>query len=100
MLEAAKHGVPIVATETGGPKAIITDNVDGKLCKPGNPSDLSDALLQILSDTVKRKSYAQNAYQGIALHYAISNIALKIDAALNSVMNKKVEDNSDRCHIY
>ena len=94
LLEAAKHSVPIVATETGGPKAIITDNIDGKLCRPGDPNDLSVALQQTLLDSLKRQSYARNAHQGIALVYAIDNIAFKIDAALNAVSNTSCRANS------
>ena len=48
--EAAAHGVPVIATRSGGPPEIIDDGVTGFLVDVGDSDAVAERLDQILSD--------------------------------------------------
>ncbi|KAI8473309.1 MAG: hypothetical protein J3K34DRAFT_519144 [Monoraphidium minutum] len=58
LIEAAAHGVPIVATTHGGPVDIITTLHNGILVDPTDQRGVSDALLKLLTDPGLWEQYA------------------------------------------
>lgn len=50
VLDAMGYGLPIVSTNVGGIPKLVETNVNGKLCKPGDVSAMSLALIEILSN--------------------------------------------------
>jgi 2-deoxystreptamine N-acetyl-D-glucosaminyltransferase/2-deoxystreptamine glucosyltransferase len=50
VLEAMRAGVPVVAADTGGVSATITDGVTGLLVSPGQPAALAAAVRRVLTD--------------------------------------------------
>ncbi|MFC1719530.1 glycosyltransferase [Pseudomonadota bacterium] len=50
VLEAMAAGLPVVATDCGGPGELICDGMTGRLCPPRNPVALSAALSALLKD--------------------------------------------------
>ena len=57
LMEALAHGVPAVATETGGIPELLADGA-GVLVKPASSIDLADALERLLTDPVARAALA------------------------------------------
>lgn len=70
LIEAAASGLPIVATEDGGPRDIIGNCDNGLLINPLEPHTIEDALLKILSDEAYRKTLVTQGLQGVQTHYA------------------------------
>jgi len=62
LLEAAASGLPLVATENGGPVDIIGSCDNGILVDPLDKSAIAEALLQLLTDT---EGYGQMRDNGI-----------------------------------
>lgn len=58
LLEAAEHGLPVVATACGGPTDIVKDLGHGLLVDPGDRDALGAAILRIVSDEAQRAGYA------------------------------------------
>lgn len=54
LLEAMAAGLPVVATEVGGVNEVVLRGVTGLLVPPSNPSLLSDALSNYVSDEALR----------------------------------------------
>ncbi len=70
LLEAAASGLPVVATENGGPVDIIANCRNGKLIDPLDKADMTAAMLEILQDQVAWKRYSRNGIEGVRQHYS------------------------------
>ncbi len=70
LLEAAASGIPLVATENGGPVDIIANCQCGELVDPLNKEDITKALLKILLDKKIWQRYSKNGMKGVKKHYS------------------------------
>jgi len=70
LIEAAACGLPIVATEDGGPIDIIANCHNGYLIDPLDTKDISDKLLAILTDGKRWEQFADNGLSGVDKHYS------------------------------
>lgn len=70
ILEAAASGLPVVATENGGPVDIIANCKCGTLVDPLDKNDITQALLKYLSDEDSWNSNSQNGINGVRQHYS------------------------------
>jgi glycosyltransferase involved in cell wall biosynthesis len=78
LLEAMAAGCPVVATETSGPKSIITPGFDGLLSRIGDSADLKDHVLRLLADNELYKTIAFNAAETAKRHYDIKVLAAQL----------------------
>ena len=70
LLEAAASGLPIVATEDGGPRDIIGNCENGLLIDPLDKEGIGKALLHTLSDEGEWRRFAENGLKGVEMHYS------------------------------
>jgi len=70
LIEAAASGLPIVATEDGGPRDIIQNCHNGLLIDPLDPEGIADGIKQILADPEVRKQWAEAGLAGVREHYS------------------------------
>ncbi len=70
LLEAAASGLPIVATENGGPVDIIANCECGELVDPLDRNEIAQALLKYLSDEECWSSTSRNGIEGVRKHYS------------------------------
>ncbi|MBW4505546.1 MAG: HAD-IIB family hydrolase [Scytonematopsis contorta HA4267-MV1] len=70
LLEAAASGLPLVATENGGPVDIIGNCHNGLLVDPLNASAIESALFTILSDLTLWEQYSKNGLKNVAKFYS------------------------------
>lgn len=70
ILEAAACGLPIVATENGGPVDIISNCNCGELVDPLDKDEIAKALLKFLSDRKTWGCISRNGIEGVRKHYS------------------------------
>lgn len=70
LLEAAASGLPLVATENGGPVDIIGNCHNGLLVDPLNGEAIAEALLQILEDNTLWQQFSENGLKNVAKFYS------------------------------
>jgi sucrose-phosphate synthase len=70
LIEAAASGLPIVATEDGGPRDITQNCRNGYLVDPLDKSAIEKALLKILSDSKTWQKLSRNGIDGVNQHYS------------------------------
>ena len=70
LLEAAASGLPLVATENGGPVDIIGNCHNGLLVDPLNGEAIAEALLKILEDATLWQQFSENGLKNVAKFYS------------------------------
>jgi sucrose-phosphate synthase len=70
LIEAAASGLPIVATEDGGPRDITGNCHNGYLVDPLDKSAIEKALLKILSDSKTWSALATSGLAGVRRYYS------------------------------
>ncbi len=61
IVEAMASGVPVVASNAGGPAEIIEENISGLLVPPNDPASLERAIRTLLADSERRRRIAEAA---------------------------------------
>ncbi len=75
LLEAGATGLPIVATNDGGPRDIISNCENGLLIDPLDAGEIERALLRVLTEEDVWQKFSQAGIAGTRKHYAWSNHA-------------------------
>jgi sucrose-phosphate synthase len=70
LLEAAASGLPLVATENGGPVDIIRNCRNGELIDPLDREAIANALIRILSDSAYRNELVRNGIAAVRDRYS------------------------------
>ena len=70
LLEAAGCGLPIVATEDGGPTEILAKCHNGLLIDPLDSKGIADAVLEVISDPERWREFAKSGARGVRDHYS------------------------------
>lgn len=70
LLEAAASGVPLVATNDGGPRDIIANCQNGLLIDPLDHNLIEQALLRVLTDNEQWDRWAEQGISGAHEHYS------------------------------
>jgi sucrose-phosphate synthase len=69
LLEAAACGLPLVATENGGPVDIISNCGNGILVDPLDADAIANALLELLQSQARWDEASRNGLSGVRRHY-------------------------------
>ena len=70
LIEAAASGLPIIATEDGGPRDIIGNCENGLLIDPLEPASMTEALSRLLGDRQLWERCRDQGLHGVRVHYA------------------------------
>lgn len=75
LLEAGACGVPIIATNDGGPRDIIANCENGLLIDPLDPQSIESALLRVLNQPEQWEQWSTAGINGTREHYSWANHA-------------------------
>ncbi len=69
LIEAASSGVPVVATDDGGPRDIIKNCQNGILVDVTDTKNISDAINKIVIDKKLWEQFSENGIKNVKKHY-------------------------------
>jgi sucrose-phosphate synthase len=88
LIEAAACGLPIVATEDGGPIDIIKNCQNGYLINPLDQKAISESLLRMLTDKQEWRKLAKSGIHGVRHHYSWQAHVEKYIAVVRPLVEK------------
>jgi glycosyltransferase involved in cell wall biosynthesis len=65
IIEAQASGVPVIVSDSGGPKELVEDNTNGLITKSHDVEDLTRAIRALVTDPALRKQMGENARQSV-----------------------------------
>ena len=69
IVEGMACGIPVVATDAGGPPEIVTDGVDGLLLSPREPARWAEVVCALLDDPARRAKLSAAARRTATARY-------------------------------
>jgi sucrose-phosphate synthase len=69
-IEAAATGLPVVATENGGPSEVIPKCKNGILVDPTNEQEIKEAFMSILTDDFRWRKFSNNGIKNVRKYYS------------------------------
>lgn len=85
LLEAMAAKLPIVATDSEGPKEIIRHQESGVIVPRNNPEAMADALQAVLENEYTAREMARSAYDAVKTRYSMEYVSQRIDLVLREV---------------
>jgi glycosyltransferase involved in cell wall biosynthesis len=87
IVEGMAAGLPVLASAGGGPLELITDEVDGLLCPPGDVERLAGMLVRLDADPDLRQRLGEAA-RSRALDFLPEPIAERVEALYASTLRR------------
>lgn len=90
LIEAAASGLPIIATNDGGPRDIIASCQNGILIDPNDSQKIGVEILKAIKDRVQWKRWSENGIKGAHSTYSWKT---HVDSYIEKIKNIKINDN-------
>jgi glycogen(starch) synthase len=90
IIEAMSQGVPVVASDIGGPKDIIEDGQNGFLVTPGEPLELADAIEKLIKTPLLAAEVALAAIEAVRQKYIFDAMLDRYEVFLESLTSSDV----------
>ncbi|MFL6536609.1 MAG: glycosyltransferase, partial [Chthoniobacterales bacterium] len=65
VLEAQASGLPVVVSDTGGPKELVLQDFNGFVAKAHDTDDFVTTITRLVRDNILRKTMAENARKSV-----------------------------------
>jgi glycosyltransferase involved in cell wall biosynthesis len=66
IIEAQASGIPVIVSDSGGPKELVRNNENGLITKSHDVDDLTEALRRLIVDPALRERMRANARESVA----------------------------------
>jgi glycosyltransferase involved in cell wall biosynthesis len=90
IVESWACGLPVIATNQGGPSEIINSGKDGILVRPGQDKELSIALEKVIEDRLLAETLAEEGMQRVR-EFSLSNHAENVFKRYRGIINQSMK---------
>jgi sugar transferase (PEP-CTERM/EpsH1 system associated) len=91
LLEAMASGVPPVVTDVGGNPSVVEHGTEGLVVKPKDVSSMADAMIELLTDSVKYEQFSTNAVEKVRKKYSIERMVESYTIIYMELLRRKRE---------
>jgi glycosyltransferase involved in cell wall biosynthesis len=91
VLEAAATGIPVITTLCTGSRDSVVPEVTGLLIPPGYPEAISEAVLKLLRDPIRRRRMGEAARAWVCTHFADERVLRLAISFYRSMLKPKVK---------
>jgi sucrose-phosphate synthase len=89
IIEASACGLPIIATNDGGPVDIVAKCASGILVDAASSRNIGAAIREMLVDHEKWRSYSRNGIKGVRSHYSWASHCQRTVDSMKSLLPRK-----------
>lgn len=82
VLEASGHGLPVIATRSGGPQEILIEGKTGFLIPVGDVAAAANAVRKLAADPAQAQAMGQAGAAHVAQHFTRDNFAKSLSGML------------------
>lgn len=86
--EAMAIGLPVVAYDVGGLKEVVVDGVTGLLVRDRNPAHLTNAIIELVTNSAKRRLLGQNGRRIVGERFGFETTAEQYVSLYESLLNE------------
>jgi len=95
LIEAAASGIPVISTDDGGPRDIISNCKNGLLVDVKDPKNISNALNKILDDKNSWNEFSENGIKNVKKYYTWkAHIDSYLDVIAGLLSHERVKVNT------
>lgn len=99
VIEAMARGVPVIASERGGPTEIITHMEDGLLVEPENPSAFAQGVRLLCNRPGLRKRMGEKAIAKVRSKFTLERNVAQVEELLHRVICSSACENMEGASI-
>jgi glycosyltransferase involved in cell wall biosynthesis len=88
IIEASLQGTMVIGSAIGGIKEIILDGQTGILVPPGQPDQISEAVIQLLNNPLKADQMRRSAIERVKKEFTIERYVSQIQDVYNELLTK------------
>ena len=85
IIEAMVNAVPVIASDLGAPKEIITDSVNGYIINPESSEKLAETIINLLSDVELRDRIGNKGRDHVLENYQVKRYAHTVEKIYSEV---------------
>lgn len=85
MMQAMAVGLPVIAYDVPGIRNLVEHGVNGILVEPGNPTNLANAIMHLISDDKMRDKLGSNARHHACKHFGFEKMFGKYQALVETL---------------
>jgi glycosyltransferase involved in cell wall biosynthesis len=89
--EAMAAGLPVIATDAGGPREIVNHGVDGLRVPPSDVGAMADAILELSFDPARRQAMGARGKAVVARKFTIERNAESVRNVYEALLSDRPE---------
>jgi glycosyltransferase involved in cell wall biosynthesis len=99
VLEACAAGVPVVATDVGGTREVVTEGVNGHLVPAGDARAMAERLLELLDDPARRRDMGDRGRDRIRSEFSFAQQSAGYEALFDELLTAPVVASSQHPRV-